>query len=97
MGAGDAQPFPRSRACDVNRCPVCNCEVPAGRLMCQPHWNRVPIALAWMVRTAWSVVKHTRNRHREGRASRADVLNAIAEYGNVRRRAVDAVLSNDTR
>lgn len=81
----------------MKRCPVCNCEIPAGRLMCRPHWSRVPVALAWMVRTAWSVVKHTRKLHRDGRASHRAVLAALADYGNVRRRAVDAVLANDTR
>ncbi len=65
--------------------------------MCRPHWRAVPTLLAWALRTAWTAVKHTRQLQRAGRASRVDVLNAIAEYGTARRKAVDAVLANDTR
>ena len=95
MGAGGAHFFCLTRSERVNRCAVCNCEIPAGRLMCRPHWDRVPTLLAWAMRTAWSAIKHARGRQRAGRATRRDVLDAIAEYGNVRRKAVDAVLSND--
>jgi len=81
----------------MTRCAVCNCEITGGQLMCRPHWRAVPTLMAWALRTAWSEVRNTRKMRRAGRASRVDVLNAIAEYGNVRRKAVDAVLANDTR
>jgi len=65
--------------------------------MCRPHWRAVPTPLAWALRTAWTAVKHTRQLQRAGRASRVDVLNAIAEYGSARRKALEAAQRGDFR
>ncbi len=81
----------------MSHCAVCNIEVADGRAMCPKCWRAVPTLLAWALRTAWSELTHTRKLHRMSLATRLDVLAAIAEYGNARRRAVDAVLANDTR
>ena len=72
-----------TRVCEV---PLCGASIPAGKLMCLPHWKEVPRPIRQRINQAWRTVR--------GRGTRAYRQAALADYRQAVAEAVTAVEAN---
>ncbi len=69
----------------MSRCPICKVKIPEHKLMCWPHWDKVPEDLQKKVLALWRV--HLRSANPSIRRL------ALEEYRKAREETIAAVKS----